>query len=205
MKYLESVLLYGGTFDPIHVGHIGIAREVASTLNISKIILIPSARPPHKIANQISDFQDRLAMVQLATDNDPLFSVSDCEARRECPSYTLETVLEFRNLYPPPTTLYWLIGADTIRDLPDWYRVKDLLKTCIIVTARRLGCPDNYSSLSKVFSKAEIESLNRYIIDTPIFNVSSTEIRTKIKSGQPIAGLVPQSVERYIHHHKLYL
>ena len=139
MNNQQAILLFGGTFDPIHHGHLIVARQVAERLGVKKVVLIPSARPPHKHSSVVANAEHRLRMVQLAVEADALFDVCDCELRRAGVSYTLDTVRHLRDLHGPAIRLYWLIGADTIRELPNWHKLADLLNECTIVTASRPG------------------------------------------------------------------
>ncbi|MBN2376598.1 MAG: nicotinate-nucleotide adenylyltransferase [Sedimentisphaerales bacterium] len=199
MAVNNAILLFGGTFDPIHNGHLIIARAVAEQLAVEKVILIPSAVPPHKMDQQISPAADRLQMTQLAVSEDYLFEVSDCELHRSGPSYTLETVLHFRQLCGPAVQLFWLIGADTISDLPGWYKISDLLEHCTIVTAARAGCEMNdWHLLSDKLTSPQILRLKKHVLQTPLIEISATEIRRRVKNNQSIHYLVPAAVNDYI-------
>ena len=201
----KDILLFGGSFDPIHNGHLIVARAVAEKLGVEKVVLIPSANPPHKQKMLLASASDRLTMAQLATADDKLFEVSDCELHREGPSYTLDTVRYFREVYAPDVTLYWLIGADTVKELSTWYEVGQLADLCVIVTARRPGFDqENLTCLSKVLTSAQIDLLQRYILDTPLIDISATEIRRQIRESLPILEQVPERVAEYIHSKSLY-
>jgi len=201
----NAILLFGGTFDPIHNGHLIIARAVAEQLAVEKIILIPSSVPPHKMDQQISPAADRLQMTQLAVSEDDLFEVSDCELHRTGPSYTLETVLHFRQLCGPAVQLFWLIGADTISDLPGWYKIEKLLEHCTIVTAAREGCEMNdWGLLSNKLSSLQIQQLKKHVLQTPLIGISATEIRRRVMQNQSIHYLVPPVVNDYIVSSGLY-
>jgi len=201
----KGILLFGGSFDPIHNGHLIVARAVAETLGVEKVVLIPSANPPHKQKMILASALDRLEMAQLAVAGDKLFEVSDCELRREGPSYTLDTVLYFREVYAPDITLYWLIGADTVRELPLWYKVGELADLCVIVTARRPGFDDeDFSFLLKVLTEKQIDQLQKYMLDTPLADISATEIRRQIRNSMPISEQVPEKVAEYIQNKNIY-
>jgi len=201
----NAILLFGGTFDPIHNGHLIVARAVAEQLAVEKVILIPSAVPPHKMDQQISPAADRLQMAQLAVSEDYLFEVSDCELHRSGPSYTLETVLHFRQLCGPAVQLFWLIGADTISDLPGWYKIADLLEHCTIVTAARPGCEMNdWHLLGDKLSSPQIQQLKKHVLKTPLIEISATEIRRRVMQNQSIKNLVPPAVNDYIVSSGLY-
>jgi len=205
----KGVLLFGGTFDPVHYGHLLITRHVAEMLRVEKVVFIPAARPPHKYHIKLTSARHRLQMVRLALRDDNLFSVSDCELNRQGPSYTLHTIEYFRQQYGPQTTLYWLIGADTIRELHSWHRVKQLADDCTIVTAGRPGYNlsdlSDLSDLQSVFNPEQITRLRHHILDTPRIGISSTQIRYLVHNHSPVHYLVPPPVREYIKKHGLYL
>ena len=201
----RRVLLFGGTFDPIHNGHLIVARSAAEQLGIARIILIPSAVPPHKSPTTISTAQHRLKMTELAVQTDPMFDVSDCELQRQGPSYTLETLMHFRKTHGPHNELFWLIGADTIKELAIWYRLAELVETCTIVTARRPNSDcDDLSALHGPLTTEQIERLQTHMLDTPLIEISATDIRQRICRNESIRYMVPQPVADYIAEHRLY-
>jgi len=201
----KGVLLFGGTFDPIHHGHLIVSRWAAEQLGVARVVLIPSAVPPHKVGNQITDAQDRLRMAQLAVEGDELFEVSDCELQREGPSFTLDTVRYFRRLYHEDIKLYWLIGADSLPELAGWYEVKQLVDECMVVTAARPGSETgDLSALGSVLEEEQIGRIRQHILNIPQIEISSTDIRARVRQGQTIDYLVPTAVADYIHKHRLY-
>ena len=201
----KRILLFGGTFDPIHNGHLAIARAAARQLGADKVILIPSAQPPHKDSGQISDARHRLRMSELAVKGDELFEVSDCELRREGLSFTLETVRYFREVYETETQLYWLIGADSLVELVSWYKVRELMAECTIVTAGRSGyAATDMTELSTALGAKQAARLKENILDTPLVDISATEIRRRASEGQSIVELVPEAVAKYIEQKGLY-
>jgi len=201
----NGIILYGGTFDPIHNGHLIIARSVSRQLGVSKVILIPSAQPPHKPDDSLSAAQDRFKMTQLAVACEDLFEVSDCELLRQGPSYTLDTVRHFRQQLGPGVILYWLIGADTVRELASWYQISHLADECTIVTALRPGFDAlDFSTLRKVLRDDQIARLKEYVIPTPLIAICATDIRRAIAEDKSIKGLIPLAVEDYILKKGLY-
>ena len=201
----KGILLFGGTFDPIHHGHLIIARAAAERLSVEKTILIPSAQPPHKTAFPLSTAEDRLLMTKLAVARDESFDVSDCELSRPGPSYTLETVRHFRGIYPNPIPLYWLIGADSISELPGWYQIKQLAEECTIVTAARPGSdPHELALLRPALSPSQIDRIKQHILDTPMIDISATDIRRRAGLGLSIKYLTSNPVALYIIEHGLY-
>ncbi len=205
MSRKNHILLFGGTFDPIHNGHLTIVRDAAAQLQAGKVYLIPSARPPHKQASAVTPAEHRLAMCHLAVGDDPLFEVSDCETRRDGPSYTIDTVKYFRKELGGGAHLYWLIGADTLADLPDWRRIGRLLEKCTIVTAARPGYdPSALESLRGALSEEQINRIREHVLATPLVDISATEIRRRIEQGKPIEGQLSPAVVDYINRYNLY-
>ena len=201
----KGVLLFGGTFDPIHNGHLTISRAVAHRLELEKVIIIPSAQPPHKNISQVSPAPDRLHMIELAIAGNPLFEVSDCELQRSGPSYTLDTVRHFRRIHGPGVHLHWLIGADSIEELNSWYQIEALVEECTIVTAARPDYPtSNLSSTLTRLNPEQVKRIAKYLLDTPLVNISATDIRKRSRQGLSINELVPHAVQQYISQKNLY-
>lgn len=200
-----GVALFGGSFNPIHHGHLIIARAVAERLDLVRLVLIPSANPPHKVGQDLADAADRLAMVRLAIADEPFFEVSDTEIRRRGTSYTILTLEEYRSRLAPGEDLYWIIGGDTISELHTWYRARELVDLCRIVTAVRPGfeTPD-LSVLQPTLSAAQVERLRRGILETPRVDISATDVRRRVAEGLSIRFLVPEAVREYIERKELY-
>lgn len=201
----ERVGLYGGSFDPIHVGHLIVARSVAEAIDLSKVIFLPSANPPHKCAEELLDASHRAEMVRRAIEGESLFSLSDHDLDQSGPSYTIDTVTHFASSLGADTALHWIIGADSLAELASWYRVADLVDACRIVTASRPGweAPD-LRGLRSQLSEVQIERLQQGIVNTPWIDISATDIRKRIRAGRSIRHLVPDTVLSYIESNKLY-
>ncbi len=202
----ERIGLFGGSFDPIHVGHLISARSLAETLDLSRVILIPSARPPHKQGVSITAPEHRLAMVRLAAEGEDLFEVSDLELARPGPSFTLDTVDHFRRVFGEDAPLFWLIGADSLPEVPTWHRVVDLVQRVTIVTATRPGWRSpEVGPLAQAIGEQAARRLLEHCLQTPGIDVSATQIRRRRAAGRSIRFLVPDPVWTYINHHGLYL
>lgn len=201
----DGLLLFGGSFNPIHVGHLIVARAAAEQLNAEQVVLIPSAAPPHKTNSHLATPEDRMEMVHLAIAGEPGFAVSDIELHRQGPSYTILTVEAYRRELGSGTPLYWLIGGDTLPELHTWYRIRDLVELCTVVTAVRPGfeAPD-LSTLFNALPPSQIHRLEGSILPTPRIDVSATEIRRRIREGRSIRYLVPDRVAEYIRANGLY-
>ncbi len=201
----QRVGLCGGSFDPIHHGHLVSARSIAERHRLDRLVLIPSARPPHKQGIALTDPLHRLAMARLAVEGDGFFEVSDMEMRRAGPSYTFDTVTEFRKKLGPSDELFWIIGADTLPELPTWYRIAELVSLVRIVTATRPGWqPPDTEVLSRAIGIDRAQELLANCLPTPPIDVSATDIRARVKAGLSIEHLVPTAVASYIEAHALY-
>ena len=201
----KTIILFGGSFDPIHIGHVEVARASLEKLNAEKVIFIPAKRSPHKYDDPGASAQDRIEMVTLAIENEKVFRVSPCEVTRAEPSYTLDTLKLFRQEYPADTDICFLIGADTITDLHKWYKVEELMSLCRFCTMYRGGLnrPD-FSILKGVFSSERIDQLQNDIIETPLYDISSTEIRKRLAQGQSADEFLNPKVAQYIKINNLY-
>jgi len=200
----RCIVLFGGTFDPVHAGHTTVAEFAAERLGAEKVIFIPAKRSPHKHVAPVASGDDRLAMLRLATAGRPRFEVSDCELRRKGPSYTLDTVLYFRKRFGGGADLCWLIGADMLTDLPKWHRVGDLLDQCSVCVMRRGGYPPPKFDGLESFGEERLARLRANVLETPSVDLSSTEIRGKLARGAKVTGLLCPSVLDYIEKNGLY-
>lgn len=207
----KRIGILGGTFDPIHIGHLRAALEAAEWLALDEILLIPSARPPHRDTPQVSAEQ-RLEMTRLAVAGVPLLRVDDRELRRNRPSWTIETLESVRAEYGAEVSLFLLLGWDAFCGLPTWHRWQELLTYCHISVLQR---PD--------FSAEMVPALREFIAtyETPLallagsagqltfiqqapLAVSATHIRGLLAAGRSVQFLVPDAVLHYLHTHGLY-
>jgi nicotinate-nucleotide adenylyltransferase len=201
-----DMCLFGGTFDPVHHGHLIVARAVAERLGFGCITLIPANHPPHKPPAHASA-ADRLAMLKLAVKGDKLFDVCDLEIKRKGASYTLDTLQALRK-QAGEGTLHWLIGVDSLADLPHWHRVEEVLELARILVAARpmegARAEDALAGLASKLDDRHIRRLRDSLLPTPLIDISSTDIRRRVRAGQPIRYLLPDAVARYIADHRLY-
>ena len=203
----KRIVLFGGTFDPIHHGHLIVARSLAEQCEFERITLVPAARPPHKAAAGASA-TDRLAMLRLAIEGEALFDICQDELSRTGPSYTLDTLLGLRQRHGADAELCWVVGADMLEDLPSWHRVSQVLEisTLIIATrppwAARLG--EIFGRLRQHFARETVEKLQQAAVNTPLIDVSSTDVRRRAAAGLSIRFLVPESVREYIEKRGIY-
>lgn len=201
----SGVALFGGSFNPIHVGHLISARAIVEHLSLSQAIIIPAAYPPHKWSSELAGAEHRLAMAGLAVENEPHLRVSDIEIRQGGMNYSIRSVEEYRLTMGDHVRLHWIIGGDTLLDLHMWHRIREMVDLCRIVTAVRPGfeTPD-LSPLLSVLSPQQVERIREGIIPTPRVDVSATEIRWRVREGRSIRYLVPESVREYILSNGLY-
>jgi len=191
-------LCFGGSFNPIHNGHLFCAQAVAEKAGYERVLLIPSAAPPHKPNADLASAEHRLAMCRLAAaEQGGLFEVSDIETRRSGPSYTIDTAQELRRA--GMVRVDWLIGADMLLYLPKWHRPLDLLRDVHFVVMARPGWPIDWDALPPAF-----RSLRGHVVEAPLIDIRATDIRRRVREGCPIDDVVPGSVARYIEAHKLF-
>ncbi len=193
----------GGTFDPIHNGHIIIAEEVRTRLNLAEVLFVPTALTPLKEDSPTSAVEHRVRMVLLAITEYPHFKLSDIEVNRAGPSYTVDTIAELRDRYDAGDELFFILGWDSLAQLPRWKEPARLVKMCHLVAVPRPG----YSLPDLNSLEALIPGLSRslIILDKPKVDISATEIRERVARGLSIRHLVPEPVDKYIRQHKLYL
>jgi nicotinate-nucleotide adenylyltransferase len=199
--------ILGGTFDPIHLGHLAAAEAAQHALSLDRMVLIPSRIPPHRAQPATASAEDRLAMAQLAADGHPGWSVSRIEIDREGKSYSYDTLIE---LGRPGTQLFFSTGADAFAEIASWSRYPAVLDLANFVVVSRPGTtldslrgrvPSAFSHRSSADTAANTRVI---LVEAHTPDVSSTEIRHRVRAGQSLSGLVPDAVEHYITAHRLY-
>lgn len=193
--------IFGGAFNPVHNGHINLAENYLNAMALDKVIFIPTYKPPHKSDNELVSGQDRINMLSLAL-TDKRFEISTIEFEREQKSYTYDTLKELKKLYPDDS-LYLIIGSDQFLSFDKWYRYKDILEMATLCSFPREN-NDNERLEMLRYSK-QLGAEDSIILDKPVYKVSSSEIREKIRQEQDISGLVPDAVEKYITEKGLYI
>ena len=197
--------IFGGTFDPIHNGHIHIAYETLYRLGVDNIIFVPTGNPPHKTKRDITSAFLRYEMVKAAVSMESKFSVSKYEINKPNLSYTYNTLKHF-NKVERKTRWYFLTGVDCLMDIESWNRVEDIFKLCQFIVFNRPGFPD-FTKKNIKEQKEKIEkkySAKIIYLDAPLFDISSTDIRKNIKLGRNVSYLLPESVYHIIKQHNLY-
>ena len=201
----RRIALFGGSFDPVHVGHTGVARAAAEYLNAESVIFIPAKCSPLKGCLPRAGDDDRLKMIELATANDNAFAVSDCELRRPSPSYTLDTVHQFQAEYGSAVSVHWLLGADSVNDLVHWHGIGELLDACTLsVMVRGRYETPAFEKYIPLWGSERVEKLRRNVVPTPKIDVSSTEVRERLRRGEDVSEMLAPEVESYIRQRGLY-
>lgn len=198
----KRIGIMGGTFDPIHLGHLMTAEAVRDSYGLDKVLFIPAAQPPHKQQQQVTPAMHRYMMTVLATADNPHFMVSSLEMHRPGPSYSIDTVQELMERFGRSTEFFFIAGADAIQELPSWKRIGELLEICHFIAATRPGCMPDFEHLKACLGAQGEEHIHRLI--TPALEISSTDIRGRIKNGRSIKYIVPAAVEQYIYKEGLY-
>ncbi len=192
----------GGTFDPIHIGHLKVAEEVTASLDLSEVIFMPAGQPWLKINNAISPAEHRLEMMRLALAGRANCKLSTMEIERPGPTYTVDTMAELSRQLGEGDELFFILGWDNLTQLPQWHEPSRLVKLCRLVAVPRVDfSPPDLASL-----EAAIPGLEQRVIllEKPRIDVNASGIRRMVRDGLSIQDLVPEPVERYIKEHKLY-
>jgi nicotinate-nucleotide adenylyltransferase len=190
----------GGTFDPPHFGHLILADFAMQALKLDQVLFVPAGNPPHKPDLTRSSAEARLAMLACALPDDPRYSISRVDLDRPGPHYTLD-MLRLLQAEHPTATLYFIMGGDSFRDLPQWNRPNELIAACELVIMQRPNVdihPDMHASLIPNLAARST------FIDAPLIGISSTDIVRWLNEGQSLRYLLPAPVLEYIHHHGLY-
>lgn len=216
----QKIGILGGTFNPVHYGHLAAAEEVRDRLKLDRILFIPSFLPPHKNEEDMPSAVQRLEMVRLAVTNNRHFKISDTEVKRGGKSYTIDTIETLIPLYPG-AELYFITGLDSFLDIQTWKNWERLLTLCSFVVLSRPGY--HFSDLVKIgflvssggdLGKLDALERERLAIESgairifferiPLYDISSTDIRTRVRQSRTIKYHLPESVEHYIIENKLY-
>ena len=195
---LQRLGLFGGSFDPVHIAHVVLAQVALTQLKLDAVRWVPAGQPWQK-ARELATPAHRAAMVQLAIDHEPRFTLERCELDRTGPSYTLDTVRELQAA-TPGAQWFLIIGQDQYAGLYSWRDWKALLQLVTLAVAMRPGAPTQVNAEVE----AEVERVGHEPVALPMMDISSTEIRERVASGQGIDRLVPAAVARYIDRHHLY-
>ena len=211
--------LMGGTFNPVHLGHLRAAEEIAEKLELNQIYFMPSATPPHKTSRPLADYQHRLKMLELAVADRPGFLASDMENHLPPPSYTINTIRALKKTWNTDTSIFFLAGLDSFMTLPVWYQYRELFSLTSFVVFGRAGIQHNWETIHKmllchvdseinwnpennVFTSRQIKPI--HYLPGGQLEISSTDLRKRLESGSSVRYLVPEPVRAYIETHGLY-
>ncbi len=189
---MKRIAILGGTFNPIHVGHLTIAEMVREEFGLDKVIFVPCDLPPHKNSKGVITARERLQMIRLAIKDNPYFEASDFEIKRGGKSYSIDTVRFFKDQYPKGTKIFFIIGGDHLATLHTWKRIEEVIRIVSFVAVYRPGFQEKES-------KIRVKS-----IVIPGVHTSSSHIRERIRRGKSVKYLVPENVIRYIEKKNIY-
>lgn len=198
---MRRIGVIGGTFDPIHYGHLAAAEEARVKMDLERVLFVVAGVPPHKLDEEITPVEHRLAIVSLAIASNTHFEISRVDVDRPGPSYTVDTISTLQKRWGQDTEICFIMGLDSLVELPTWHQPKRLIQSCRLVAVSRPGVEIEIAELEAsvpgISSRVEI-------IDMPEMDISSTELQQRVRDGLPIKYQVPEEVERYIMEHELY-
>jgi nicotinate-nucleotide adenylyltransferase len=197
----ERVGILGGTFDPVHLGHLILAEEARDQLGLSQVHFVPAGDPPHKQDRRLAPIEDRLRMIELAIAGNECFHCSRVDADRPGPHYTVDMVRLFREQLPPGGELYFLMGYDSLAELPSWHHPQELLAACHLVALTRYNVPLRWDDLERSLPGV---SHRVTLLDMPELEIASHHLQERVRAGRSLRYLVPDAVNCYIQERRLY-
>ncbi len=197
----QRIGIFGGTFDPIHIGHLILAEEVHFQLGIDRVFLVPAGDPPHKQGRRLTTMNHRITMCELATADIDYISISRIDADRPGPHYTADMVRLMREQVGEDVEIFFLMGMDSLRDLPSWREAAWLIENCTLVALSRHDVKLEWAKLEDALPGVREQII---ILDMPEVEIASNQIQRRVRMGQPIRHQVPRLVEHYIYKHELY-
>ncbi|HHW48425.1 MAG TPA: nicotinate-nucleotide adenylyltransferase [Clostridiaceae bacterium] len=200
---IKKIGISGGTFDPVHCGHLIAAQEIRERLKLDKVLFIPVGLPPHKKDHRVTEAEHRYNMVFEAVRSNPFFEVSRIEIDREGYTYTIDTLQYLKTVYGDDARLFFIIGADVVPELVTWRQFEEIFRLCEFVAVNRPGTQKKDFFKNVRYLKEQYSAII-HIIKLPLIEISSTDIRRRVKEGRTIKYLVPESVEKYIYENGLY-
>jgi nicotinate-nucleotide adenylyltransferase len=196
--------VFGGTFDPVHYGHLLLAETCREQCRLDHVLFLPAAIPPHKQRWQLTPAQGRLEMLALAIAGHDAFAICEMEIQRGGVTYTVDTLTDLR-AQRPPDDLFFLMGADSLRDLPTWRNAPRICELAVPVVVRRRDTPEpDFGTLAGLVSELRLQEIRRHQVQMPLVEFSSTAIRQAVAAGRTIRYQTPRAVEKYIETHGLY-
>lgn len=196
--------VFGGSFDPVHFGHLLLAECCREQLRLDKVLFIPAGLPPHKRGRFVTPGRHRLAMLELAIAGEEGFEVCRFEIERQEVSYTVDT-LRYLGKEFPAASLFLLVGADMLNDLPNWREAAEVCRLALPVGVHRAGMPPpRFDQLASIVDAERLKAIREAQVEMPLVELSSSDIRARVAAGKSIRFRVPKAVEMYIHQHNLY-
>ena len=189
---MRRIGVLGGTFNPIHIGHLAIAQTAQEKMQLEKVIFVPANIPPHKSSASVAPSKDRYNMVRLAIKNNPCFEISDFEIKKTGPSYTIDAMWYFRRIFPRDGQLFFIIGGDMLSELKHWKYIEDILKIATFIVVNR---PGRFKMDKEIHHNSVL---------MPGIDISSSYVRSRIAQGKTVKYFVPDNVIEYIKKRKLY-
>ena len=196
----QAIGVFGGTFDPPHLGHLILAESACDILSLDRVLFVLAADPPHKRSAPITPVEHRLLMLTSAISGNPRFVLSDVDTARPGPHYTVDT-LQILQEQHPAAGLYFLLGGDSLRDMPSWYAPEGIIAQSRLAVMGRLGSNVDLAGLE---SRLPGITDRLVFVDAPAIGISATDLRERLRVGQSIRYLVPEAVRLYIEEHQLY-
>ena len=197
----QRIGIMGGSFDPIHIGHLKVAEAARTAMKLQKVIFVTAHCPPHKLPEQLTPVQHRHAMVELAVRDMPRFEPSRIEAERNCPTYAGDTIRHYKEAMGNDGELFFITGLDALLTIINWDQSRTNPGICRFVAAARPGC--DIETIKKSIPCEFLPHIT--ILEEPYLSISSTDIRSRVKAHRSIEGMVPDAVRQYIYSNNLYL
>lgn len=201
---IDKLGIFGGSFDPIHYGHLLLAETCREQCGLDRVLFVPAAVPPHKQEHSMTSARDRIEMVRLAIGGHEQLGVSTIEIDRGGVSYTVDTLTALVE-QQPGSSLFFLMGADSLKDLPTWREPERLCELAVPLVVRRAGSPEpDFTSINHFVAASRLDEIRQHQVEMPIVDLSSTEIRQRVASGRSIRYRTPRAVEKFIETQGLY-
>ncbi len=196
--------IFGGTFDPVHTGHLILAEQCREQGQLDEVWFVPAPRPPHKDEPALTRFEQRVEMLALALDGNPAFRIDEVEKERLGPSYTADTLAELRRRHPAHE-FFLLVGSDTLADLPQWHEpLRVLEQASLLVVARPGVAVPPHEELRQRLQASESLPLRLHVVEMPQIDIASRDLRRRVAAGRSLRYFLPRAVECYIHDKRLY-
>jgi nicotinate-nucleotide adenylyltransferase len=193
--------ILGGTFDPIHYAHLAVAEEARVQLGLEPVVFVPAAQPPHKLGRTITAVHHRMAMLALALASNPHFAISPVDVERPGPAYTVDTLALFQDEWGPKAELYFIVGADSLLEMHTWYEPQRIIELAYLAVAPR---PLHLLDMDELENRLPGVAPRIRRVNAPRLEISSTDLRERVRTGQSIKYYLPEAIEQYILEHGLY-